>query len=176
MVLNKYSMADLMALAAIFTIVLCSFNLVGTNFGLGTHIWRLAPSIPILLHKTTRITQSLYGCYLSYATAITLTKCYIIVSYLRIFPNQSLRQLVRYRRIGSADTGVFRIRDHLPMSTHRSSLELDGPREMCKYLDFFLRKLQYQYRDGFGVVDCSIAVVLEYRSSVKRTGACLCAV
>jgi len=89
-------MADLIALAAIFTIVLCSFNLVGTNFGLGTHIWRVATSIPILLHNTTRITQSLYGCYLSYTTAITLTKCSIIVSYLRIFPNQSLRQLVRY--------------------------------------------------------------------------------
>lgn len=85
-----------MALAAAFTIILCTFSLLGAHWGLGEHLWRLSPSlnIPIFLHKSKRITQCLYGCYLNYATAITLTKCSIIVSYLRIFPNPSFQHLV----------------------------------------------------------------------------------
>jgi hypothetical protein len=84
-----------MFLATIFTILLSTFGLLGAHFGLGTHIWLLAPakdaSLEVFLEKTKRITQCLYGCYLAYATAITLVKASIIVSYLRIFPNRPFR-------------------------------------------------------------------------------------
>lgn len=83
-----------MLLATIFTILLCSFSLLGAHYGLGTHIWLLSTTFLIFLHKSTRITQSLYGCYLSYATAITLVKLSLIASYLRIFPNPRFRRLV----------------------------------------------------------------------------------
>jgi hypothetical protein len=83
-----------MLLATIFTVVLCTFSLIGAHFGLGTHIWLLSASLPTFLHKATRITQSLYGCYLSYATSITLVKLSLILSYLRIFPAQRFRRLI----------------------------------------------------------------------------------
>ena len=84
-----------MLLATIFTILLSTFSLLGAHFGLGKHIWLLAPaqdaSISLFLEKTKHITQCLYGCYLAYATGITLVKASIIISYLRIFPNRGLR-------------------------------------------------------------------------------------
>lgn len=83
-----------MVLATIFTILICTFSLLGAHFGLGTHIWLLSPTLPTFLHRITRITQSLYGCYLSYATSITLVKLSLIVSYLRIFPSRDFRRLV----------------------------------------------------------------------------------
>lgn len=86
-----------MVTAAICSLVLSSFFLVGTTHGLGKHIWVLAQEEQAnLLITISHLTQSLYGSYLSYATAISLTKCSIVVSYLRIFPSQysMLRRLV----------------------------------------------------------------------------------
>jgi hypothetical protein len=82
--------------AAFFTVVLCTFSFLGVHFGLGIHIWVLSNpfSLPEFLHKSTRITECLYGAYLAYATAITLVKMSLVVSYLRIFPSRSFRRLV----------------------------------------------------------------------------------
>jgi hypothetical protein len=86
----------LIALAAICTIGLCSICIAGAHFGLGIHIWNLGATndYPLFLYNTQLITKSLFGGCLIYATAITLTKCSIIASYLRIFPNQHIHLLV----------------------------------------------------------------------------------
>lgn len=83
-----------MLIATLFTTLLCTFSLLGAHHGLGTHIYLLSPTLPLFLHKSALITQSLYGCYLSYAASITLVKLSLIVSYLRIFPNPSFRRPV----------------------------------------------------------------------------------
>lgn len=83
-------------MAAICTIGLCSISIVGASFGLGIHIWNLGATdnFPLFLYNTKRITQALFAGCLTYATAITLTKCSIIASYLRIFPNQTFRHVM----------------------------------------------------------------------------------
>jgi len=94
----------LILLATLSTIALSAFALLATHYGLGTHIWHLNPSlnassttaeigaaVPVFLLEIKHFTQSLFGCYLAYSTAITLVKASIIVSYLRLFPNKALR-------------------------------------------------------------------------------------
>lgn len=84
-----------MVLAAVFAIVLCSLALVGAQHGLGQHIWTISSDLPVFLQNIRGFTQALYGCYLSYATAITFTKCSIVASYLRLFPNEKFRWIIK---------------------------------------------------------------------------------
>lgn len=84
----------LMLIAAIFAIILSTFCLLGTRYGLGEHIWNLSTDPSIFLAKAKGITQSLYGGYLSYASAISFTKCSIIASYRRVFPGKVFRCII----------------------------------------------------------------------------------
>ncbi|KAL3417749.1 hypothetical protein PVAG01_10759 [Phlyctema vagabunda] len=86
----------IMVVAAAVALILSSFFLDGATHGLGKHIWILYRDEPNFLATMKHFTQSLYACYLTYATAITLTKVSIIFSYIRIFPaqNRQLRQFL----------------------------------------------------------------------------------
>jgi hypothetical protein len=84
-----------MILALACSITMSSFCLRGAYYGLGQHIWNIATDVDGFLANAKGVTQSLYGSYLSYGTAIMFTKCSIIASYLRIFPNPVLRRVVQ---------------------------------------------------------------------------------
>lgn len=86
-----------MFVAAFCTICLCVLTIYAVYHGLGSHVWdiydRLDEDDARFGLASMRITQALYGCYLAYSTAITLTKSSIVSSYLRIFPNRIFRQM-----------------------------------------------------------------------------------
>lgn len=75
-----------MILALLFAILLSTSCLLGERFGLGKHIWNLDSDLMALPADVARITKVLYGCYLSYSSAITFTKFSITATYIRIFP------------------------------------------------------------------------------------------
>ncbi|KAG0649035.1 hypothetical protein D0Z07_5041, partial [Hyphodiscus hymeniophilus] len=80
----------------LLAVLLSTFTLIGAHFGLGSHGWQLSksPCDAAFVHKTKRITQSLYLCYVAYATALTLVKLSLIASYLRIFPIRGFRRFL----------------------------------------------------------------------------------
>jgi hypothetical protein len=84
-----------MIIALLFAILLSTSCLLGERFGLGKHLWNLDSDLMALPADVARITKILYGCYLSYSSAITFTKLSIIATYLRLFPpGGSLRWMV----------------------------------------------------------------------------------
>jgi hypothetical protein len=81
-----------MIIAIISALCLSTTCLTGTASGLGTHLWNLSLlNLPVAV---SRITKLLYGCYISYATAITFAKLSICASFLRHFPQIWLRRTV----------------------------------------------------------------------------------
>ncbi|KAL2076005.1 hypothetical protein VTL71DRAFT_948 [Oculimacula yallundae] len=84
----------LMILAVVFALLLSAACLVGRHLGLGMHIWNLNKNLLKIPENVGQVTKSLYGCYLAYATAITLTKFSIMATYIRIFPQGRLRYTV----------------------------------------------------------------------------------
>ena len=72
-----------------------SVCLAGTTIGLGQHVRDIDPDPSELRKKVSMVAIVLYACYITYATAITLTKFSIIAFYLRIFPSYRLGQLLR---------------------------------------------------------------------------------
>ncbi|KAH9203692.1 hypothetical protein DL95DRAFT_472154 [Leptodontidium sp. 2 PMI_412] len=83
----------LLVLALIFALLLSASSLVGVRLGLGKHIWNLAHDSKHLPQVVGEITKTLYGCYLSYSTAIAFTKFSIVATYIRIFPEGRLRKI-----------------------------------------------------------------------------------
>jgi len=83
-----------MILALLFAILLSASCLLGEHFGLGKHIWNLTSNLLDIPEHVGLITKTLYGCYLSYATAITFIKYSIMATYFRIFPKGILRHIV----------------------------------------------------------------------------------
>ena len=79
--------AVLIIFALLFATLLSTSCLLGEHFGLGKHLWNLDSDLMALPSDVARITKILYGCYLSYSSAITFTKLSIIATYIRIFPN-----------------------------------------------------------------------------------------
>ncbi|KAH6723905.1 hypothetical protein BKA61DRAFT_17826 [Leptodontidium sp. MPI-SDFR-AT-0119] len=81
--------------ASLATGSLAAFSIVGAHQGLGRHIMDiLREQWDPKLEATQRLIELLYGCYISYAIANTLTKMSIIASYLRIFPSMKFRRLM----------------------------------------------------------------------------------
>ncbi|OCK94201.1 uncharacterized protein K441DRAFT_637026 [Cenococcum geophilum 1.58] len=83
----------LIIFGAVFTVALSATTLAATKYGLGQHVWNL--DLTNILSETKHCIQLLFVCYLFYACAISFTKLSIVVSYVRILPNRSLR-LVMY--------------------------------------------------------------------------------
>ncbi len=83
-----------MIIAVLAAMALSAGALVGRHFGVGEHIWNLSPNNMLLIPQyTSDITKTLFCSYIAYATAITFTKCSIIASYLRIFPDPWIRKV-----------------------------------------------------------------------------------
>jgi hypothetical protein len=80
-------------MAVLSSLVLFSACLSGAHSGLGKHIWNLDSNLLNLSAEASHITKILFACYISYATAITFTKCSIIASYIRLFPHDSVRRV-----------------------------------------------------------------------------------
>lgn len=86
---------DIMVGASLATLSFAVFSIIGAWEGLGRHIMDiLREQWDPKLEATQRLIQLLYGCYISYAVANTLTKFSIIASYLRIFPSMKFRRLM----------------------------------------------------------------------------------
>jgi len=84
----------LMLIAVLAAIALSTGALVGRHYGVGEHIWNLSSGNLLLIPQyTSDITKTLFCTYIAYATAITFTKCSIIASYLRIFPDPRIRKI-----------------------------------------------------------------------------------
>src|SRR6266536_4364561 len=83
-----------MILALVLAMLLSASCLLGEHFSLGKHIWNLTPNLLDIPEQVGRITKTLYGCYLAYATAITFIKYSIMAMYFRIFPKGILRHIV----------------------------------------------------------------------------------
>jgi hypothetical protein len=87
-----------MVLALIFALLLSASCFIGGSFGLGKHVWNLDSNLLQLPADVGRITKALYGCYLSYSTAITFTKLSIMATYTRVFPT---KVVIRYTVYGT---------------------------------------------------------------------------
>ena len=83
-------------MALLFAVLLSACCLLGEHFGLGKHLWNLDPDLMGLPADVARVTKVLYGCYLSYSSAITFTKLSIIATYARIFPPPSRLRWIAY--------------------------------------------------------------------------------
>jgi hypothetical protein len=83
-----------MILAVVFAIVLFAASIVAAHYGLGVHIWNLDSNLLNLPNEASRLVKILFVCYIAYSSAITFTKCSIIASYLRIFPDKKLRMVM----------------------------------------------------------------------------------
>ena len=73
-------------LALLFAVLLSTSCLLGEHFDLGKHLRNLDSNLIALPADVARIMRILYGCYISYSSAITFTKFSIITIYIRIFP------------------------------------------------------------------------------------------
>lgn len=83
-----------MIIASVFALLLSASCLVARHFGLGKHIWNLAPVLTDIPKYTAIVTKCLYACYLSYALAIAFVKFSIIATYFRLFPDGLLRRTI----------------------------------------------------------------------------------
>jgi hypothetical protein len=83
-----------MLLAVLFALVLFSASIVAAHYGLGVHIWNLDSNLLNLPDEASRLVKILFVCYIAYSCSITFTKCSIIASYLRIFPDKILRRVL----------------------------------------------------------------------------------
>ncbi|KAK3358723.1 hypothetical protein B0T25DRAFT_73868 [Lasiosphaeria hispida] len=86
---------DILAIfAALFTLVSSATSIVATKYGLGDHVWNLAPPIEHIMDSIKHCVQLMYVAHIFYAAASTFTKLSIITSYLRIFPHELLRRIL----------------------------------------------------------------------------------
>jgi hypothetical protein len=83
-----------MIFAVLFSLVLFSISLAAAHYGLGIHIWNLDSSLLNLPDEASRLLKLLFVCSIAYSSAITFTKCAIIASYLRIFPDKNFRRVM----------------------------------------------------------------------------------
>jgi hypothetical protein len=83
-----------MIFAVLFALVLFLISLVAAHYGLGIHIWNLDSNLLNLPDEASRLVKLLFACSIAYSSAITFTKCAIIASYLRIFPDKNLRRVL----------------------------------------------------------------------------------
>ncbi|KAM7194241.1 hypothetical protein V8F33_007387 [Rhypophila sp. PSN 637] len=91
--MTKHFFADdvLTIIAAVFIIVSAATALAATKYGLGLHVWNLPQP---MFENITQCVQLMFVAHIFYAAASTFTKLSIITSYLRIFPETSLRRLL----------------------------------------------------------------------------------
>jgi len=82
-----------MIFAVLFALALFSVSLVAAHYGLGIHIWNLDSNLLNLPEEASRLVKLLFTCSIAYSSAITFTKCAIIASYFRIFPDKNLRRV-----------------------------------------------------------------------------------
>ena len=83
-----------MVFAVLFALVLFATSLAAAHYGLGIHIWNLDSNFLNLPSEASRLVKLLFVCSIAYSSAITFTKCAIIASYLRIFPNRNFRMVM----------------------------------------------------------------------------------
>jgi hypothetical protein len=83
-----------MIFAVLFALVLFVISLVAAHYGLGIHIWNLDSNLLNLPDEASRLVKLLFACSIAYSSAITFTKCAVIASYLRIFPDKNLRRVL----------------------------------------------------------------------------------
>jgi hypothetical protein len=83
-----------MMLAVLFALILFSASIAAAHYGLGVHIWNLNSNLLKLPDEASRLVKILFVCYIAYSCSITFTKCSIIASYLRIFPDKNLRRIL----------------------------------------------------------------------------------
>jgi hypothetical protein len=84
----------LMILAVPFALALFAASLAAAHYGHGIHIWNLDSNLLKLPDEASCLVKILFVCYIAYSTATTFTKCSIIASYLRIFPDKNLRRVM----------------------------------------------------------------------------------
>jgi len=86
---------DVLAIfAAIFTLVSSATSIAATQYGLGMHVWNLPLPFDNVISLVKNCVQLMYVAHVFYAAGTAFTKLSIIVSYLRIFPDETLRRIL----------------------------------------------------------------------------------